>query len=72
MPLDQRENLVPQETCPRKSKEEAEQTLSAFNPSNPLVTEMYDCLNQHLDFERICMLEVNHCAQAYCALLVSS
>ena len=72
VPYDQREQ-VSNETCPRKSKEEATQTLTDFNPTEkPLVAEMYSIMNQQLGFEKLCMLEVFHCMQAYCAVIVSS
>ena len=70
--MEEREAMAPQETCPRKSKAEVEQTLIDFSPQNPLVAEMYEVMSQHLGFEKLCMLEVNHCVSAYCALLVSA
>ena len=38
----------------------------------PVVAEMYAVLSEHLGYEKLCMLEVNHCMQAYCAVLVSA
>ena len=48
--MEEREAIAPQETCPRKSKAEAEQTLIDFSPQNPLVAEMYEVMSQHLGF----------------------
>ena len=46
VPYEQREQ-VSNETCPRKSKEEAIQTLTAFNPTEkPLVAEMYAVMSE--------------------------
>ena len=33
---------------------------------------MYTVMQEELGFDKLCMLEVNHCLEAYCALLVSS
>lgn len=72
VPYDQRQTNN-EETCPPKDKSQIEETLAAFNPvDNALVVELYATLREQLGFEKVCMVEVNHCLQAYCAVVVSS
>ena len=33
---------------------------------------MYSVMQAELGFDKLCMAEVNHCMQAYCAVVVSS
>ena len=46
--------------------------LLALGEGRSQIEEMYEVLQQSLGFEKIAMVEVNHCAESYCAVLVSS
>ena len=60
------------EKCPRVSKDEINARISGFTSTNALVGEMEAVMNEALGYQRLCMVEVNHCAEAYCAVLVSA
>ena len=40
-------------------------------PKTAEAVEMYSVMASELGFEKLCMAEVNHCMEAYCAVLVS-
>ena len=61
-----------EETCPAAEKGMAETRIADFVSKNPLVTEMYSVMQEQLGFDKLCMVPVNHCLQAYCALIVNS
>ena len=72
VPYEERKNNN-EEICPQVSTDEIKSRIATFNgASNPLVNEMFAVMTETLGYEKLCMVEVNHCAEAYCAVLVSA
>ena len=61
-----------QDPCPVQEKTEIEARIAAFTPQTQNVIEMYAVMADKLGFEKVLACEVNHCQQAYCAVLVSA
>ena len=70
VPYELRESIS-EDPCPTLEKAEVEERIAKFVPKTVVAEEMYNVMSEELGFEKLCMIEVNHCLQAYSAVLIS-